>query len=179
MMIAGSVIQKSDFHLFSVTGIPSTAVTIQSIPLSISPVISTVGAPQPGTTIVLDTGQVAAGPGDARVQSAVWFQGRLWFTFNDGCVPTNDNQTRSCFRLTEIDTTASPIVVKQDFDVGARGLYFFYPALNFDSTGNLAVVFGYSSATNSTCCFPSIAVTGQAAGDPPDTFRQTKTLKLG
>ena len=175
----GSDINNRDFRFYSVVGVPPERVTIQTIALSISAIVPSVSAAQPGTSVELDTGQAAGGPGDARIQSAAWFQGKLWLTLDDGCTPSGDNQTRSCFRLTQIDTAVYPMVVKQDFDVGAKGLYYFYPALSIDSSGNLGVVFGYSSSTSYTCCFASIGVTGHATTDPDNTFRQPVTVKAG
>jgi hypothetical protein len=175
----GSDINSRDFHFYSVEGVPPERVTIQTIALSISPILPSVDAAQPGTSVELDTGQAAGGPGDARIQSAAWFQGKLWLTFDDGCTALDDSQTRSCFRLTQIDTAEFPMTVKQDFDVGAKGLYYFYPALSIDSAGNLAVVFGYSSSTSYTCCCASIGVTAHATADPADTFRQPVTVKWG
>src|SRR5438132_11320447 len=69
--------------------------------------------------------------------------------------------------------------VKQEIGVGAKGLYYFYPALGIDSSANLGVVFGYSSSTSYTCCFASIAVTGHATTEPDNTFRQPVTVKAG
>jgi len=175
----GADLKGVGFHMFSASGTPPGTVTIQTIPISISPITPSVTAPQLGTVFTLDTGQVAAGAGDARIESAAWFQGKLWLTFGDGCIPAGDNETRACFRLTQINTSRSPIAVTQDFDVGEKGLYYFYPALRIDNTGNLAVVFGYSSATNSTCCYPSIGVTGQAYYDPANSVMKPRTLKLG
>ncbi len=175
----GSDINSRDFHFYSVVGVPPERIKIQTIALSISAILPSVGAAQPGTSVELDTGQAAGGPGDARIQSAAWFQGKLWLAFDDGCTPPGDNQTRSCFRLTEIDTAVFPMMVKQDFDVGAKGLYYFYPALSIDSAGNLAVVFGYSSSTSYTCCYASIGVTAHTAADPANTFRQPITVRKG
>lgn len=175
----GADIASSDFHFYSVTGVPPGRVEIHTINLSIAPIIPSVSAAQPGTPVGLDTGQSAGGPGDARIQSAVWFNGMLWLTFDDGCTPPGDNQTRSCFRLTQIDTSVSPMVVIQDFDVGAKDFYYFYPALTIDGVGDLTVVFGFSSALSYTCCFGSIAVTGQATTDPLGSFRTPTMLKVG
>jgi len=178
----GSDLGNRDFHFFNMTGVPPGNVTMQSIPLSIATINPTVLAPQPGTSNLIDSGDgPAPGAGDARIQSAAWFKGSLWFTLADGCTPSGDstNVTRACFRLTQIDTGVSPNIVRQDFDVGIAGLYLFYPALAMDSAGNLGVVYGYSSATNSTCCYPSLAVTGQATSDPRGSYRQPVTIKRG
>jgi hypothetical protein len=112
---------------------------------------------QRGTSTRVDTN-------DARILDTAWYQGRLWLTFNDACTPSGDVQTRSCIRLIQINTPTSSI--SQDFDVGAKGAYYFYPALRMDSSSNLLVVFGASSLS----IYPSIFATGQAAtGGPLDS----------
>jgi Dockerin type I domain len=65
--------------------------------------------------------------------------------------------------------------VKQDFDSGAVGQYFFYPALRIDGRGDLDLTYGYSSST----IFPSLAATGQATTDPVDSLAAPQTLMAG
>jgi hypothetical protein len=120
---------------------------------------------QRGTSNQVDTG-------DARILDTSWYNGRLWLTFNDACTPSGDVQTRSCIRLIQINTPTSSL--SQDFDVGAKAAYYFYPALRMDSSSNLLVVFGASSSN----IYPSIFATGQAAtGGPLDS--SPLTLKNG
>lgn len=120
---------------------------------------------QRGTSNKLDTG-------DARVLDTAWFQGKLWLTFDDACTPSGDVQVRSCARLTQINTSTHSL--NQDFDVGAKGSYYFYPSLRMDGSSNLLVVFGGSSLN----LYPSIFATGQdAANGPLDT--SPLTLKSG
>lgn len=120
---------------------------------------------QRGSSNLVDTG-------DARVLNSPWYKGRLWLTFNDACTPSGDVETRSCARLIEINTPTDTL--SQDFDVGAKGVYYFYPALRIDSGSNLLVVFGASSQS----LYPSIFATGQdATGGPLDIT--PLTLKIG
>jgi len=120
---------------------------------------------QRGTSIQIDTN-------DARILDTAWYQGRLLLTFNDACTPTGDVQTRSCIRLIQVNTSIGSL--SQDFDVGAKGAYYFYPALRMDGSSNLLVVFGASSLS----IYPSIFATGQAAtGGPLDS--SPLTLKIG
>ena len=63
----------------------------------------------------------------------------------------------------------------QDFDVGAVGSYFYYPALSIDGAGNLEVVYGYSSAK----VYPSLYVTGQTASSTRNVLNQPVNLTLG
>lgn len=165
MVSVGSESQ-SILQLFSVTGVPPASVNVQVYNLPISPTKAPPNATQPATNSTVDTG-------DARVQDAIWNKGKLWLSFNDGCVPLGDLLLRSCFRLIEIDTSSNS--VKQDFDVGAVGEYYFYPALRIDNQGNLAVIFGYSSSTT----YPGLMVTGQSIGDLSGTWEQPRILKQG
>jgi len=160
MVTAGSQ-QSTTVVLSSVSGTVPNAVRTDTA-LSISITHNPSGARQPTTSVQLDTD-------DARILDAAWYQGRLWFTFNDGCTPSGDTQIRSCFRLDQIDTTTNSLVLPE-LEKGTTGFDYFYPALRIDGTGNVDVVFGYSSLNN----YPSLAVTGVAAGtqtmDSPVNF---------
>jgi hypothetical protein len=132
-----------------------TEVDTTSIPIRrtfISP-----DAVQPASTFRIDTV-------DARVISAVWKNGVLWFGLNTGhceglivqgeCIGT----LRTGFRLMEVDTTST--TVKQDFDVWSTSRDLFgFPALTLDAYNNLGVIFGYSSPTS----FPGLLFSGQTA----------------
>jgi hypothetical protein len=41
--------------------------------------------------------------GDARVQSPIWYKGKLRFTLNIGCFLNGDIQNRSCIHIIEFD----------------------------------------------------------------------------
>ena len=140
--------------------------TTQTISLSVSTIQEPPLGSQPGTTSKIN-------PDDYRVLDAAWQNGILWLTLNDGCTPAGDTQMRSCVRLIQINTTTSTI--RQDFDYGTSGMYYFYPSLRIDGLGNLDVVYGYSSSTT----YPSIAVTGLLSTDPLSSLAPAKTLKLG
>src|SRR5947208_13451185 len=102
--------------------------------------------------------------------------GKLWLTFTEACnVEVNGVfGTYSCIRLIQIDTSTKQVL--QDFTYSPQGgNYFFYPALSIDGSGNIIVVYGYSSSAT----YPSLAVTGQATTDPVNTVRPAQTIKLG
>jgi len=65
--------------------------------------------------------------------------------------------------------------VRQDFDYGSNGIYFFYPAMRVDGFGNLDMIYGLSSSSID----PSIAVAGQATTDPSGSIGVAQTLKAG
>ncbi len=153
-------------QLFTVTGLPPGNVTSQTISLRVSTIQEPPLAPQLGT-------QAHVNPDDYRVQDAVYQNGIIWLALNDGCVPTGDTVLRSCVHLVQISTSTTS--VQQDFEYGATGFYYFYPALRMDGSGNLDLVYGYSSSTT----YPSIAVTGQLTTDPANSLAAAKTLKQG
>jgi hypothetical protein len=166
MVSTGSGSKVNSVEIFSLTGVPPGTVSVSMVSLSILPIILPPGGVQPGTSFLVNTG-------DARVEDATWLAGKIWYAFNEGCTPQGDTVTRSCLRLTQVNTSSSAII--QDFDFGASGQYYFYPALRVDSLGNLDVIYGYSSST----IFPSLAVTGRATSDPIGSLAQPKNLKLG
>lgn len=157
----------SNVKLFSVTGVPPGVVTVTTINLSLlqSSTLAPPDAQQPTSAILVNTG-------DARVQDAAWYQGTLWLSLNDACTPQGDTSARSCARFIQINTATS--TVAQDFDFGAVGQYYFYPALRIDKSGNLHVVFGFSSLTD----YPGIRVTWQASGSP-NTLVASQLLQSG
>jgi uncharacterized membrane protein len=152
--------------LFAVSGIPPGPVTVANSTLAVSQITHPVGGVQRGSSQLVNAD-------DERVQDAVWYKGKVWSSSNDACTPSGDTQARSCFRLTQIDTGSTTVV--QDFDVGAVGQSYYYPAFRVDGAGNLDVVFGYSSASD----YPSIAVTGQAVQDPPGSLSPVVVVKHG
>jgi len=150
--------------LHTITGSPPSA-NIATLDLTIIIPLIPPGGIQQGTTNLIDTG-------GNRILDARWFEGDLWFTLNDLCIPIGDT-ARSCVHLVQIDTVTS--TVSQDFFLGAAGFYFFYPAISIDSLGGLGVVFGFSNAAT----FPSIAVTGRKVTDPLNTVENPVPIKVG
>jgi hypothetical protein len=130
-------------------------VNVTSIPIQ----AHTVPEPgrQPNAPFTIDTG-------DGRILDAAFKNGKIWFSFNDGCRPANDTETRSCLGLIQLDTSNNKLL--QDFDVGAVGSYFYYPALTINDAGNLDVMYGYSS----TRAYPSLFVSGQTTSSPPNAL---------
>jgi hypothetical protein len=125
----------------------------------------------PGTT--QQTKEAHVGTGDSRVQSSVWYRGTLWLAFNDACYVRSDTESRSCIRFIQLDTSTSNI--RQDFDVVALGSSLYYPALSVDKSGNLGIIFGYSSYSRN----PSLLISKHLSTDSPDSIEQPHILKLG
>jgi len=151
--------------LYTITGSAPTAI-IQTFDLPIIPASFPPDAVQMGTLNLIATG-------DNRIQDAAWFDEDLWFALNDSCIPSGDTISRSCVHLVQIDTLVPGVT--QDFLFGANGFHYFYPAISIDTLGGLGLVFGFSS----TATFPSIAVSGQPAGDPINTLEDPVTVKAG
>ena len=163
---------STTLQLYTVTGIPPNSVVSHPVNFTI-PAVS-----PPTSAVALGGGTINFFSGiELFPLDAAWYQGRLWLTVSAGCVPSGDNQTRSCVRLIEINT--STLSLMQDFDFGDNGMYLFYPALRVDGAGNLNIIYGYSSNTNSTCCYPSLAVTGQGVDDSVNSLAQPVTIKAG
>jgi hypothetical protein len=114
----------------------------------------------PGTT--KQTKEPHVGTGDSRVQSAVWYRGTLWLAFNDACYVSSDTKSRSCIRFIQLETSTS--IIRQDFDVVALGSSLYYPALSVDKSGNLGIIFGYSSYSRN----PSLLISKHLSTDSPD-----------
>jgi hypothetical protein len=153
-------------QLFAITGTPPLPLSVGKLSLAVSGVFDPPAAVEPDPTQKINTN-------DHRVLRAVWFQDNLWYSLTDSCVPSGDTTSRSCARFTEISTAGH--YVAQDFDFGAAGQYYYYPAVSIDGNGNMEAIYGYSSST----IFPSLAVTGQLATDPMNALAQPRTLKTG
>jgi hypothetical protein len=157
--------------LYYVTGLPGVSdVSVRIVPLAISQVNIPPDAKQPNTSssLVNTEGSWVHTGGQP-----VYSNGRIWLAFNDACIPSGDSQSRSCFRLDQLNPNLGTVL--QDFDVGAAGFYYFYPALGVDSSGNVDVVFGDSSSS----IFASLAATGQVAGSSVQFDRPAINLASG
>jgi len=86
---------------------------------------------------------------------------------------SSDTKSRSCIRFIQLDTGTSNI--RQDFDVVALGTSLYYPALSVDKSGNLGIIFGYSSYSRN----PSLLISKVLSTDSPDSIEQPHILKLG
>lgn len=159
--------ENDTLHLFTLNGSRPGAVTLSGPTNFTSPTAPPPNAEQPNTTDLL-------GVGDGRVDSAAWRAGALWAVATGACTPTGDSAARSCLHLWEVDTATG--VLKQDFTWSTGpGTYDFDPALSIATRGDLALVFGESSATMD----PSFLATGQAVTDPADTLEAPVELHNG
>ena len=113
--------------------------------------------------------------GDARVQSPIWYKGKLWFALNVGCYINGDIQSRSCIRIIEFDTNSSKVIL--DFNIGHIGASLYYPALSIDKSGNnIGIIFGYSSSDT----YPGLLVAaGSAKNNIFNSLKYFQFLKNG
>jgi hypothetical protein len=135
---------------------------------AISPTSVPPNTQQPGGAMPITTD-------DDRLQSAVWQNGVLWTSGNDACVPAGGAATQACLRLIEVSTAGANPAVVQDFDAGAAGTDFYYPAVGLDAAGNLFVAFSYSSPET----YASVGATGQASGAPDGALQPLVTVAAG
>jgi len=112
--------------------------------------------------------------GDFRVLDAAWSNGvtngSIWLGVDSACV---QNPSRDCIRLIKVNIAGPSI--SQEFDFGANGKDYYYPALRVDGTGNLDLIYGFSNSST----YPSLAVSGQAVNDPPGSMTPSKTIING
>ena len=123
-------------HLLAVSGMPPAKATLTRLAsITVSPLSAPPSARTPAT---IETN-------DNRVLDAVWENGRLWLSGNDGCTPPGDRSRHTCARVIGLDTSSRTLVA--DSELSEAGADLFYPAVRPDAAGNLVVVYGYSSTT--------------------------------
>jgi hypothetical protein len=96
-------------------------------------------AQQKGSTTLIDTG-------NTQLQDAVFRdKSGIWTAQTTGCNPGGDPTTRSCVRWYLLDV--SGMSVTQSGTYGAKGFYYYYPAIHADDSANATVVFNRSSSS--------------------------------
>ena len=117
--------------------------------------------PQQAGTATTDDGAL-----DTRLQSAVWQDGVLWTSGEDGCTPSGESQERDCLRLDEVSTSGAEPSVLQDFDAAESDADLYDPAVTMDGSGDLYVSYTASSSE----MYPSAVAADQPVGASPDTL---------
>ncbi len=159
---------SSVIHLFQVTGTPAGGdVVIMNVAnLFIGTLSNPPDAEQAETTALIATN-------DNRLLETVWRDGRLWASANAACTFEGDDETRSCLKLIEVDTTTNS--VPQNILFGASGEYFYYPAIRTDSAGNLHTVFTRSSSS----VLAEVRVAGRLSTDTPNDMTDSQLVRAG
>jgi hypothetical protein len=116
--------------------------------------------------------------------SAVYRSGSLWTSVIHACTPSGDTvgAVRLCPRYIQINTTAKSIA--QDFDFGTAGVYYYFPALETDGSGNLVTVFNASSANGSSpgafpIHYPSVLASQQLTTEAANTLETPVLVNPG
>ncbi len=151
-------------YMYTVTGVPPSA-AFSTNPPSIDLMEWMFPAPyaqQNGTSWVLDTG-------GCQPQSVTWRSGSLWFGVGSRC---SFYSTLNCIGLYQILTANSYVASHKMYGDSLGIQSYFYPALQVDQSGNLAVIFGYSSSGD----YPGLKFTFWKLGDQLTGSPQTPTL---
>ncbi len=159
----GAATTSNTLHMFAVSGVPPTTPTVTVTSISMPTAAVPPSAPQLGTRSTLDTS-------DIRIMDAVWASGKIWLGFDEACLADG---SRACIRLVQLDAPSGTAL--QDFDINVAGKDVFYPAFRVDGSGNLAVVFGFSSANE----YPGIMTTGRVFGDPANSYQTPQLVVAG
>ena len=161
----------STVKLLTVSGLPPGSVAVSTQTFSVSTGVQPPNGLQPGCSI--RTCPLVTN--DNAILSAVWESGTLWLAWADSCIPSGDTTNRSCVHLVEATVAGTGSASKnQDFEFASKGEFLFYPAVSLYH-GQLAVVYGKSSAS----LFPSLFVTGRQSTDPANTLESPVTIKTG
>lgn len=147
----------------------ATAPTLASraVPSGVSCGPQSPAAPQPGGSPIASFGNLRTPP--------VYRNGSLWVA--QGVGKTLSSGTVSAVRLSQIDVSQWPNAVSlaQDAVFAAEGAGLHYPTLTVDSSNNVALIFGRSSATE----YLSLYATGRLGSDPLNTIRSPVLFKSG
>jgi hypothetical protein len=164
LVSAGSNLSTSTLAVLSASGIPPATVTLSRWNVSVWPLAVPPQSRQAGSSVLLDTG-------DLRVQDATYRDGILALTIPEGCTPPGDATMEPCARVMEISLPAGTVTTSGRIAFAGTGV--LYPVGRPDGAGNLDLVVGYSSPTDT----PSLAVTTlRADGTWSDA---TYTLAVG
>jgi hypothetical protein len=107
------------------------SLSVISIPPSVTPLQGSQPDGKP-----LDTG-------DGRMVTAAYYNGKLWWGFNDSCVPNGDTNPHSCLRVQQTDVN-NPTTLTVDTYIAAVNYDTFYPALTINNQGQMLFIFGIS-----------------------------------
>jgi hypothetical protein len=110
---------------------------------------------------------------DARLTNAILMPSGLWTVQPTGLQFKGDAAVRSGLHWLQIDPVRNQII--QEGYYGAPGIYFYYPAIAPDPTGNAVLVFNLSSAST----YVGAYYTSRQSGDAANTFCSYAPLQTG
>jgi hypothetical protein len=143
--------------LWTVTGDPAAATAPGVSPVTFTPsnlLMAATAIPpnaeQRDSATQIDTG-------DNRFMSAVVLNGELSTSAAEACTPAGDTVVRSCMRVLQIGVSTPSL--DQSTTAGLNGKDIYYPTLSVTASGDAAIVYGMSSATD----YPGVFATQQLA----------------
>lgn len=127
-------------------------------------------AEQSGTSTRIETN-------DSRLLNAVYQNvggvQRLWTCHTSKITWSGESVARSAVQWYEIDVPSKRVVQQNGY--GARGAYYFFPAIQTDVSRNAYVVFSRSSASE----FGSVRQTGRRVNAPANDLENSGLIKAG
>jgi len=127
-------------------------------------------AQQKGTGVRLETN-------DTRLLNAMFqYVGgtrRLWTCHTSKITWRGDSEARSCVQWYEIDVPTAKVVQQNKY--GAKGYYYFFPAIHTDIFRNAYLVFSRSSSGT----YGALRRTGRRVGDPANDLQNSALVKAG
>lgn len=127
-------------------------------------------AEQRGSTTRIETN-------DSRLLNAVYQNAggvqRLWTCQTSKITWAGDGAARSAVQWYEIDVPSAKVVQQNGY--GAKGAYYFYPAIQTDISRNAYVVFSRSNADE----FGSLRQTGRRVAAAPHDLENSVLIKAG
>ncbi|MFQ5480159.1 MAG: hypothetical protein ACE5DW_02675 [Thermodesulfobacteriota bacterium] len=106
---------------------------------------------------------------DNRIYNAVYKNNKLYAGFTEG--HNWGSGTVAAIRLLEIDTVSNTAVVNETY--GSDGLYYWFPAVTVDGSGNIISVFARSGVTE----YAGVRYSGRLTTDP--AMQASLPLKAG
>ncbi len=142
-------------------GTPSLSVSSVSIPSNGGGFGGT-GAPQGGTSKVLDTVSPRA------MSNAYWRQGELWFGCTAGASFTSPHAIVFFYDVATLGfPSGAPMLATSGAIDGGSGVWNYMPAMVVDSTGDVCMTFTQSSSTTTPTCMATVMKAGYDAFPPP------------
>jgi len=161
-MVSVDCCTATQIHIYRLTGTPAGGnLSVAELTRTITSLDFPPDAVQPGTAKLISTG-------DNRLLGASWRNGKLWTTATNAC-----NGGYACGRFIEYDTGSDSVL--RDFNVGASGHYYYYPAVRADVADDALAVLSHSSAS----VYPEVVVAARLSSDPANTMRGPFVLKTG
>jgi hypothetical protein len=124
-------------------------------------------APQRDASTLIDTG-------DARMESAVYRNGSLWFA-HTVFLPSGGSPTRSAVQWGEVDISATTLTQSGFVDDPGGPMYYAYPSIAVNANEDVLIGFSCFSADQ----FAAAGYAFRSAADPAGSMRGVNQFKAG